>query len=250
MLRGASLQAPRSRAVTEPPAVARCLQPPVTGLCGKAYLPTLILLGMRRRTATGWRRWALGAGSGLILCVATGIGATAVARASALNSAGAASSGALLSSSFDGMPSTAPTVLNPILPSLPVPTSSLPVLGGGPTPCAVNCSPDPCTTCGGNHTPSGPNDPASTTTVVAPGSTATPTVGAASGGGRVGGPRGTTPAGLNIGPPPSVLALGPVSPVGLGSAPFLWPLFAALDVLGLVAVVTVVRKTWSRTAAD
>ncbi|HKR99021.1 MAG TPA: hypothetical protein VJU79_05855 [Candidatus Dormibacteraeota bacterium] len=47
-----------------------------------------------------------------------------------------------------------------------------------------------------------------------------------------------------------MLAIGPGSAISFGKAPFLWPLFAALDVMGLVAVVAVVRKTWSRSAQD
>jgi len=47
-----------------------------------------------------------------------------------------------------------------------------------------------------------------------------------------------------------VLAIGPGTAISFGKAPFLWPLFAALDVMGLAAVVTVVRRTWSRSAQD
>lgn len=52
-------------------------------------------------------------------------------------------------------------------------------------------------------------------------------------------------------PPPSSITLPTAtSGINFGKAPFLWPLFLALDVLGAGAVVLALRKTWSKPAAD
>ncbi len=65
------------------------------------------------------------------------------------------------------------------------------------------------------------------------------------------------PAGVTAGtgslvqPPPSSITLPTAtSGINFGKAPFLWPLFLGLDVLGAAAVVLALRKTWSRPAAD
>jgi hypothetical protein len=145
--------------------------------------------------------------------------------------------------------------------SLPVSTSGLPVLGGTPTVCVPNvtCTSPPPTSPGdnggnggngdnGKGTPTGSATPASqaATATASAAATATPA------GSRIGAGQhhGSGGSGLNLGPPPSVLAIGPASSLSFGKAPFLWPVFAVLDALGLGGVVWVVRKTWSRTPAD
>lgn len=65
------------------------------------------------------------------------------------------------------------------------------------------------------------------------------------------------PAGVGAGlpslvqpPPPSITLPTATSGINFGKAPFLWPLFLGLDVLGAGAVVLALRKTWSKPAAD
>ena len=79
-------------------------------------------------------------------------------------------------------------------------------------------------------------------------------VGGASGGDTVA-PR--VPAGVPAGSPslvqpaPGTITLpSATSGINFGKAPFLWPLFLGLDVLGAAAVVLALRKTWSRSTAD
>ena len=59
------------------------------------------------------------------------------------------------------------------------------------------------------------------------------------------------PNGSLVPPPPSSINLPTAtSGINFGKAPFLWPLFLGLDVLGAGAVVLALRKTWSRPVAD
>ncbi|MBV8195700.1 MAG: hypothetical protein JOY80_09250, partial [Candidatus Dormibacteraeota bacterium] len=51
-------------------------------------------------------------------------------------------------------------------------------------------------------------------------------------------------------PPPSITLPTAVGGINFGKAPFLWPLFLGLDLLGVAAVVTVLRKFWSRPLPD
>jgi hypothetical protein len=51
-------------------------------------------------------------------------------------------------------------------------------------------------------------------------------------------------------PPPSITLPTAAGGINFGKAPFLWPLFLGLDVLGAGAVVLALRKTWSKPAAD
>ena len=61
----------------------------------------------------------------------------------------------------------------------------------------------------------------------------------------------TAPNGSLVPPPPSSINLpSATSGINFGKAPFLWPLFLGLDVLGAGAVVLALRKTWSRPVAD
>ena len=57
---------------------------------------------------------------------------------------------------------------------------------------------------------------------------------------------GGTDAGITIPPPQAVEFTSPVSGFSFGKAPFLWPLFLALDVIAMAGVVFVLRKTWSK----
>ena len=64
------------------------------------------------------------------------------------------------------------------------------------------------------------------------------------------GPAGVA-AGSLVQPAPSSINLPTAtSGINFGKAPFLWPLFLGLDVLGAGAVVLALRKTWSRPVAD
>ena len=75
------------------------------------------------------------------------------------------------------------------------------------------------------------------------------------GGGGNDPPSLTAPSGVTAGslvpPAPSSINLPTAtSGINFGKAPFLWPLFLGLDVLGAGAVVLALRKTWSRPVAD
>lgn len=64
-------------------------------------------------------------------------------------------------------------------------------------------------------------------------------------------PTGVTAPGSLVPPPVSSINLPTAtSGINFGKAPFLWPLFLGLDVLGAGAVVLALRKTWSRPVAD
>lgn len=64
-------------------------------------------------------------------------------------------------------------------------------------------------------------------------------------------PSGVTAPGSLVLPAPSSINLPTAtSGINFGKAPFLWPLFLGLDVLGAGAVVLALRKTWSRPVAD
>ena len=64
-------------------------------------------------------------------------------------------------------------------------------------------------------------------------------------------PSGVQAPGSLVPPPPSSINLPTAtSGINFGKAPFLWPLFLGLDVLGAGAVVLALRKTWSRPVAD
>ncbi|MFN2581532.1 MAG: hypothetical protein ABR498_02180 [Candidatus Dormibacteria bacterium] len=141
-------------------------------------------------------------------------------------------------------PSTSP----PPAPSLPNCISGLTC---APTPCAC---PNP-----GGPTPQ-PSSAGPSPEALGGITTGGPSGGTGEGGGGAGsalvglvpstiGPVGTQ--GILVQPPPAsiTLANGPGG-INFGKAPFLWPLFLALDFLGVAAVVLVVRKTWSRSVAD
>jgi hypothetical protein len=51
-------------------------------------------------------------------------------------------------------------------------------------------------------------------------------------------------------PPPSITLPTAAGGINFGKAPFLWPLFLGLDVLGAGAVLLALRKTWSKPVAD
>lgn len=64
-------------------------------------------------------------------------------------------------------------------------------------------------------------------------------------------PSGVTAPGSLVPPPPSSINLPTAtSGINFGKAPFLWPLFLGLDILGAGAVVLALRKTWSKPVAD
>jgi hypothetical protein len=63
-------------------------------------------------------------------------------------------------------------------------------------------------------------------------------------------PTGPQSGSLTVPPPPSITLPSATSGINFGKAPFLWPLFLGLDVLGAGAVVLALRKTWSRPVAD
>lgn len=64
-------------------------------------------------------------------------------------------------------------------------------------------------------------------------------------------PSGVQAPGSLVPPPPTSINLPTAtSGISFGKAPFLWPLFLGLDVLGAGAVVLALRKTWSRPVAD
>jgi hypothetical protein len=44
--------------------------------------------------------------------------------------------------------------------------------------------------------------------------------------------------------------ISPVAGLSFGKAPFLWPLFAVLDVFAVAAVALVVRRAWSKRVAN
>jgi hypothetical protein len=52
-------------------------------------------------------------------------------------------------------------------------------------------------------------------------------------------------AGLLVSPPSPVEALAPLAGISFGHAPYLWPLFLLLDLVAAVAVVALLRRTWS-----
>ncbi|MBV8444738.1 MAG: hypothetical protein JOZ92_02345 [Candidatus Dormibacteraeota bacterium] len=59
------------------------------------------------------------------------------------------------------------------------------------------------------------------------------------------------PAGaITLPPPPPIQLASPGAAFNFGKAPFIWPLFALLDLLGLAAVAVVLRRTWLRAPAD
>lgn len=184
----------------------------------------------------------------MILSTLTGLGAAAIAHASVLTQAGVPRTQTAQAAGFLDGPLSTPAFLGlPALPSLPIPTSGLPILNPTATPCLVNCAPPTDNPGLSTSTPA----PSAGTPQPDPGAAISPGAAGGAAGGSSGGRGSSSSAGgLNIGPPPSVLAIGPGTAISFGKAPFLWPLFAALDILGLAAVVTVVRKTWSRSAAD
>jgi hypothetical protein len=110
-----------------------------------------------------------------------------------------------------------------------------------PTPCQTNCTASP--TGNGTHPPG----------TSSPGGSSRPRPSSSQSGGSGGlGGDSTTPgpniavaAGLNVAAVPVVQQVSPVSGLQFGHAPILWPLFGALDVLGLVAAYFVIRRTRS-----
>jgi hypothetical protein len=140
----------------------------------------------------------------------------------------------------------------------PLGPSALPTLpGASPTPslCVTNCAPAPP----GSHTtgqspgsgtgtttgpgaPKGPGSWSSSSSAVAQGRAASQSAPAALS--TVGSPHSAT--GLSLAGPPPVEQLTPLAGISFGEAPYLWPIFALLDVIAAAAVVLVVRKTWSR----
>jgi hypothetical protein len=209
---------------------------------------------------SGMRRYRLQRGGGVIPRAAAAALLAVLAAFSAVTVAGASSlfvdlslpgvSGLAATIGIDGLP------INPFATPTPTPASALPT----PTlpapslavPCPPSCAPSP--------TSAPATNPGS-----APGSTGgggqTPTGqrGTTGPGGTAARPGGPTPAaaatgiaasvvGLNVSPPPPVEQLTPLAGISFGQAPYLWPLFLLLDVVAAVAVVLVVRKTWSAPA--
>jgi hypothetical protein len=64
------------------------------------------------------------------------------------------------------------------------------------------------------------------------------------------GPRAAARDSIDLVPPPSLPFTSPVAGIAFGSAPFLWPVFLALDAVLLVAAATVLRRRWRRAADD
>jgi hypothetical protein len=56
---------------------------------------------------------------------------------------------------------------------------------------------------------------------------------------------GGSESGISFTPPPPIELTSPVSGIAFGRAPFLWPLFAALDALLCAGIVVVVRRVRS-----
>ena len=106
-----------------------------------------------------------------------------------------------------------------------------------------NGSTNNSTSTGGNTTaPPAQNPPAASSAPARPAVSDPPVLTA---------PSGVTAPGSLVPPPPSSINLPTAtSGINFGKAPFLWPLFLGLDVLGAGAVVLALRKTWSRPVAD
>ncbi len=142
-------------------------------------------------------------------------------------------------------PTPTPCLLGIVcLPGTPSPSGS-----GG---CLINCTPDPSPAPGGSTGGSVPGstsgsgpDPGSQGAAPGAGDPATSFVG-----GDGAGAAGGTTSSLLIPAPPAVQLSSPVAGISFGRAPFLWPLFVVLDALALIAVVIVLRKTWSKPIAD
>lgn len=132
--------------------------------------------------------------------------------------------------------------------------------GSGPTP--SNCTvgvPGQCLVSGAPGSPSPGGQPASGrgggSTVSSTSSSAALGLGGA-GAGSSGGGDGSTTGGslpaavLDTRPVGAVDPLGPLSGISFGGALVVLPVFLVLDVLALLALVLVVRRSWSATPAD
>ncbi len=114
-----------------------------------------------------------------------------------------------------------------------------------PSPCQTDCTPGPPRDPGGS-TPGG-STPGSTRSTHSTSSSSSLGAGGLGGGdsGTIAGGGATVPLGLSVARVPDVQGFGPGSSLQFGHAPILWPLFGLLDVLGLVAVVLMVRRSRS-----
>lgn len=141
--------------------------------------------------------------------------------------------------------------------NLPTPPISLPpVLPSNTVPCVTKCSTPQCQT---NCSPDGPKPPGGPSRPSGPaphhgGSSPSRGAGSAAGGGGGAGlpspPSTPSATGITVQAPPAIVQLSPIAGISFGRAPFLWPLFVGLDILGLVAVALVLRRTWARPVAD
>ena len=199
-------------------------------------------------------------GSARRLLAATVLGLLAAAVAVTATSGPASADGLSLNVSLGGLNlgSTLPVALPSLqlptgTPSVtPTPSASLPGTGSVTNLCLANCPP----------TSTNNNGPTSNTKNTAPGSSRTPAIGgsatrSSSGttsalGGDSSAPSSATSTislpqslGLAVAPPPPVDQLTPLAGISFGQAPYLWPLFLLLDVIGAAAVVLLVRRTWS-----
>jgi hypothetical protein len=142
-------------------------------------------------------------------------------------------------------PTPTPCLLNSCLPVTPPATCDITVdptclVSPTPTACQTGCSTqsqNPGTQVPGTSTPDRNHTGLATGTA------------SGSGGGGFGGssglptPNGGVSLGLNLATVPVVQSLSPVSGLEFGHAPILWPLFGALDILGLVVAYLVIRRS-------
>jgi hypothetical protein len=198
---------------------------------------------LRQHRLTGSVRRLLGAA---MLAAA----ATAVVVTTAAGAAAASGVGVNLNLGALGVSLNLPTPSLPVtLPSSGAPSSSGPLLRTTlPPVCPTNCA---TSDTGGSGGPSPHSTGGNTgfTTAPAPGvgrGGSVPVTVAAGGSSTTtapGGPRAF--AGLAVSPPPPVEPLTPLAGISFGQAPYLWPLLVVLDLVALVAVVMLVRRTWS-----
>jgi hypothetical protein len=235
---------------------------------------------MQRRGASSWQRWVLGVSAAGVVVGTSGLMLASSAAAStrtnpqglcvlnticvgstptpASNGGGTGSGNPL--QNLISTPTPAPTnvlcVINNVCisePTLP-PAPKLPGGGTGPTGPGHSGG-------GGNTTPTGPGGSQTGSTSTGGHSTGSSPSTTAAGGAAAAhqphdtggfGSGGTQPPAAITVPPPAIVQL--VTPGGdalpFGKAPFLWPLFVGLDVLGFAAVAFVLRRTWSKPVTD
>jgi hypothetical protein len=143
-------------------------------------------------------------------------------------------------------PTPTPCLLNSCLPVTPPPTCNI---TADPT-CLVSPTPGGCQAGCPTQTQNPATPPPGTST---PGRNRGGQASASASGGAAGGglggssglpsPSSGVPLGLNLATVPVVQSLSPVSGLELGHAPILWPLFGALDILGLAVAFVVIRRS-------